>query len=613
MKNVIKIMAAVAISLSAASCEKFLTADPISEISASNFFATENDLTLYCNGIMNSYTPTAEEIGTGDDMYSDLSSSKTSADYNRPGVWGPSKQGGWTVASWKGIRTANILLDKLPNSKKNVSEAVYNHYEGVGRFWRAYLYYDKMTTFGDVPWVDHALDISETDILFADRTDREEVFHHMLEDINFACDNMQYKGYERVINKYVALAFKARMCLFEGTFRKYHSVNPSTGKAWTGAYESSNQILDECIAACNTLISDGVFSLTTGKPEEDKTGCFAQLWRNADLRSSKEAIWIREYDFDGLAKGHELTWRVNSGTYNQQSAPIKTYMHMFLKLDGTPIAPDGDKVSLNEEFNNRDYRLINTVNHPGWTYETSGGATRLKYAMMGSYTYSGYNWIKWSEEKEANYSSGKNNNDIPLLRYAEVLLNYAEAMAERGKMTSDVWGITIGQLRERAGVKSIYPGDAGYVVDTWLRDYFSGKCSDNTLLEIRRERACELMLEGLRINDLNRWKCGEFTSKRNTNNTCWQGIWVTPDEAKNGLVFNGETYVFPTDGSAAPTGKGFSISTSTADTNYTFSEGTYGYIQYNYKLFWDDYMYVHPIPDSALTMNTNMSQNKGWE
>lgn len=631
MKNTIKFIKpilAAAVILTGVSCEKFLTTEPIDKVEAKKFFASENELLLYANGMMNSYTPDAIAIGIDGDRYCDFVCTKTSQDYNRPGVWGSNKQGGWDISSWKNIRRANILLDKMGNSKGNVTEAVYNHYEGVGRFWRAYFYYAKMQTFGNVPWMDHALDISEDAILKAPRTDREELFHHMLEDMNFACDNMLTKGYERVINRNVALAFKARACLYEGTYRKYHSVNPSTEQPWNNKYEKADEILRECVAACEELMKAG-FSLTTGNPDDTENGCFAKIWRNTDLLSNKEAIWIREYDM-GLAVMSELTWIFNTGTKDQQPAPTKTYVNMFLKLDGTPI--DTDQVSLTKEFDGRDYRLINTVNHEGWMYTKNNGSKAKKGINMGSYTYTGYNFIKWSMEREENYSKGRADNDIPIFRYAEVLLNYAEAKAELGEMSADVWDKTVGELRRRAGVTSIYPASGDYKEDAWLKKYYGGSLS-NTILEIRRERVCELGLEHLRLEDLYRWHCGHLVVNRDTDNAGWRGIWVTKEEAElewkepepeskdkpkvisGGLKFQGGTYIFPInpDKDHSPaTGMGVAISNKTSDQNYSFSEGTYGYIMYNYKLEWNDRMYVHPIPDSAMTLNPDLGQNPKW-
>lgn len=596
----IHILLSAAAVASLASCEKFLSTEPVDQISSSSYFKTEKDLELYANGLIQSYKPTGESIGQGDN-YSDLISSKTSTDFYRPGIWIPSKQTGWEVSSWKGIRRANILIEGIEKNKGKFSEEIYNHYMGVARFWRAYFYFAKVKTFGDVPWIDHTLKPGD-ELLTAGRDDRELVMHNVLEDLNFACENMSgSKTYDGVINKYVGLALKSRVCLFEGAYRKYHSVNPSTNQPWKGQYESSADFYRAASAAAREIMDSQKYSLLTGSAST----VYNDIWRNTNFHKTTESIWSVEYMDGDSPVYNELTWRVNSGTYDQQCAPTKNLMRMFLNLDGTLAKPD---VSINNEFTNRDWRLINTVHGPGHTYTTTSGAETLK-PLNFSYTFTGYQFRKWSQEKEENYSKGRNTNDIPIFRYAEVLLNYAEAEAELGNSDMrTVWNETIKPLRERAGVKNIYPGDAGYTEDKWLKEYYNDPSLSNVILEIRRERVTEMILEDLRVDDLFRWNCGDLIVDRKTGNQGWMGIYVTADEAKNGLVFNGTKYTF-TKASAT----GYKVGTSTADSNHSFSEGSYGYLIYNYKLEWLDRDYVRPIPTSALTKNPNLGQNYGWE
>jgi hypothetical protein len=312
---------------------------------------------------------------------------------------------------------------------------------------------------------------------------------------------------------------------------------------------------------------------------------------------------------DPLNVFNELTWKVNSDTYGQQYSPTKDLVDMFLTLDGTPIA--SDQVSLTQEFDNRDYRLIQTIHGPGHTYETAAGATELK-PINWTATSTGYAFIKWSVEVEKNYSSGRANNSLPILRYAEVLLNYAEAKAELGQMTEAIWNKTVGALRERAGVKNIYPGGAGYTEDEFLKNYYASSpiSLSNTILEIRRERATELIMEdGLRVDDVYRWGVANLIVDRYNNNQGWRGIYVSEDEYKNGFDFNGTHYTFGSSRSKTS----YKVGTSTADQNFTLSEGTKGYLIYNYKLEWDDKRYLRPIPSTATTLNPALGQNPGWE
>ena len=215
--------------------------------------------------------------------------------------------------------------------------------------------------------------------------------------------------------------------------------------------------------------------------------------------------------------------------------------------------------------------------------------------------------MKFSIEMEENYSKGKNDNDYPILRYGEVLLNYAEAQAElgNGNLSKDDWDKTIGALRARAGVANVYPDgawDCG-----WLKAYY-GNLS-NILTEIRRERTVELLAEGLRVQDLYRWKLGPRIVERQTNNQGWQGVWVPKDQVA-GMMYNGGKYTFTADKPEA--GFGYNVSGNTADQNHSFSEGDHGFLIYNYKLEWNDKMYVRPLPQTALNVNKNLVQNYGW-
>ncbi len=598
--------------MATASCEDFLNTSPVDQVDADTWFNSETNLQLYANGFLVSYLPSESTIGLND-AYCDLVATKTSSDYYRPGIWNSSKQDGWDYDDWKGIRSANYMIENMVDCEGEVTEEVYNHYAGVARFWRAYLYYSKVRNFGDVPWIDHVPDVDD-ELLYAGRDDRELVMHHVLEDLTFACENLLGSNYvegRTQISKWVALAFKSRVCLYEGTYRKYHEVNPSSNEPWNTRYESADDFLREAAAAAEELMLDGGFSLyNTGNPSTD----FRTVFTSMSPTATDEVIWCREYN-DELSVYNELTWYFNSSTYGQQYSPTKDLVNMFLTTDGTPITTD--EVSLPDEFENRDWRLIQTVHGPGHTYLTNTGETRLK-SINFTFTFTGYAFIKWSMEEEKNYSATKCENSLPILRLAEVLLNYAEAKAELGLMTEDIWNQTIGALRERAGVVNIYPGSAAYVEDDRLKAYYAGSSVglSNTLLEIRRERATELIMEmGLRVDDIYRWKLGELIVKRFNNNQGWKGIYLSADDYANGFVFNETTYGGKSDTVAAWTqtsATSYNIGTSTADGNFSLSGTDSGYLIYNYQLEWDDRMYVKPIPDTALTLNPELKQNYGW-
>jgi hypothetical protein len=600
------VIAAVLVSFS--SCSDFLDRTPTNKISASTYFASETDLKMYANGLIESGLPGFTTVAVnGDDAFSDIVATKSGSDYYHPGLWNASKGSGWSSGNFSFIRRCNYMLDNMSRAKGNVSSAVYNHYEGVARFWRAYAHYGKMQAFGNIPWIDHVFQKDDS-ALFAARQDREYVFHKILEDMDFAGANClassEYLINSRTyVNKWVVLAYEARMCLYEASFRKYRSVNPSTNQPWTNQYETSEQLFQKCALICKEIMDSQVFSLhNTGNPKTD----FTALFKSENIPTD-EVIWSRQANV-AMSVTHDVTWYYRSATYGQKYSPTKELVDMFLTLDGTPIA--SDQVDVNDEFTNRDWRLCQTVSGPGYTYTPASGKDTLRGPDF-SCCLVGYEFNKWCIDVATNYSQSLSNNSVPILRYAEVLLNYAEAEAELGQMTEDIWNSTIGLIRKRAGVKNIYPGSASYVKDTFLENYYNSNglaAVSDLLLEIRRERATEMIMEnGLRVNDLKRWGLASMIQKR-YNNQGWRGIYLTTDQVKNGFTINGYKYTLGKSTTAAS----YALANTGADATWSLSEKTYGYLIYNYKLEWDDKMYTDPIPITALTLNPKLEQNYGW-
>lgn len=597
------------------SCSDFLDRTPTNSIQASIYFANETELKLYCNGLIESGMPDFTTVAVnGDDSYSDLIATKSSSDYYHPGLWNASKGSGWSSGSFSFIRRCNYMLDNMSRAKGNVSTEVYNHYEGVARFWRAYAHFGKLKAFSNIPWIDHVLQKDDS-LLYASRQDREYVFHKILEDMDFAGTNClatsDYLINSRTyVNKWVVLAYEARMCLYEASYRKYHSVNPTTNEPWNNKYETSEQLFQKCADICKIIMDSKVFKLhSTGNPKVD----YSEMFKSEAIPTD-ETIWSRQASA-AMGVTHDVTWYFRSATYGQKYSPTKDLVDMYLKLDGTPIA--NDAVDVNDEFTDRDWRLSQTVSGPGYTYTLSTGKDTLRGPDF-SCCLVGYEFNKWCIDVATNYSKSLSNNSVPILRYAEVLLNYAEAEAELGKMTEDIWNNTIGLLRERAGVKNIYPGSASYVKDNFLETYYNGNSSGQSfpvtsdlLLEIRRERVTEMCMEnGLRTDDLKRWGRGDLIQTR-YGNQGWRGIYLTADQVKNGFKINGYTYSVSTSSSTSQ--YVYKISNTGSNSTWSLSNKTYGYLIYNYKLEWDEKMYTDPIPTTALTINPKLGQNYGWE
>lgn len=613
MKRIFATIAFSAALVAAASCEKFFTKEPTDKFSSETFFTSQNDLKLYTNGLISTAMPSAASTALGDDTWTDFCGTKASTGFFYPGgYYTAGKASGWSAGNWGFLRQVAYMLDNMESARPAVSEQIYNHYEGVARFFRAYATFNKVKMFGDCYFIDHVIK-SDDELLYAPRQDREYVIHKVIEDLQFASGNCLTEGAGintagRVyVNKYVALALASRICLYEGTYRKYHETNPSTNKPWNNEYETSEELLQMAMDFSKELIETNQFKLH---------GNFRELF-TSEVLPSDEVIWGRSYS-EELSVRHNVTYSYCSTTSSQCYSPTKDFVMMFLKSDGKPMA--SGEISVTQELNNRDKRLAATIVCPGQKKQDQSGSN-VNFSPDFTWTETGYIWLKWilTDHLSMNDSKGVCNNSVPLFRYAEVLLNYAEAAAELGKMSRDIWNATIGELRKtHGGISTIYyPVDGTYVEDEFLKGYYSNVNLNhpvnlsNTLLEIRRERAVELTMEGdSRYCDLMRWNCGDLAVIR-YNGRAWRGIWITESEAKNGFDFNGKHYTVSKTKNTNETN--YKITSSSDDKNFNLSNGTYGYLLYNYELEWDDKMYLHPIPTTASNVNPDLYQNDGWQ
>jgi hypothetical protein len=264
-----------------------------------------------------------------------------------------------------------------------------------------------------------------------------------------------------------------------------------------------------------------------------------------------------------------------------------------------------------DEVKNRDLRLKQTIRLGD--YKRIIGGTLVPAPPIFSYTFTGYQPIKWALDDMYYDSERLNNNSISEFRFAEVLLNYAEAKAELGTLTDADWAATIGVLRTRGGITAGLTAKPT-VVDPYLVAKYFPDITDPVILEVRRERGIELCLEGFRFADILRWKRGELMNQE------WNGFYVpalvTPmDLNEDGILdvafyqgtkpspaVSGVTYV---DVSALVGGK---------TNSQLLKNGTSGELTWmnNIVRKWEDKMYYYPIPATDLITNPNLGQNPGW-
>lgn len=575
------------------SCGDYLDKEPVNKISSSEFFANKEELELYANGLYTQFIPSAEDLtssgsGTCDYLATSTTSSFLQSDYDAD------KASGWTYSAWNNLFQCNYFLENI--DRASADAATLNHYRGVARFWRAWFYFDKVKTYSNVPWYSNTIDAGDSIQLYRQRDDRELVMDSVLADLDYACANLTTDATASV-NRYIALAFKSRVCLYEGTFRKYHAVNPATNTAWHEA-GSDRRWLRECVSASEELMNSGKYSLVnTGNPEKDYRSLF-----QSEKPLTQEVIMAREYSTE-LAATHNVTQKFNSaGNDTRRWSPTQEFVNTYLNRDGSRFtdSPDYDTKTFAENCRNRDCRLAQSVITPSYMKNING--TTQHYNPTWAVTMTGYQVIKFNLDDTYYEQTSRCANAIPIFRYAEVLLNEAEAKAELGEMDESVWNKTIRPIRERAGVD----GKAPQTADPYLVSYFDNKVTDKWILEIRRERGIELFFEcqGLRFDDLMRWDEGQLMTKP------WGSIYIGSKNVAIDSNGDGTADLMVVDKKPSSTKSGIYYVNLAKSKFYTFSNGRLYITNEN---VWDERRYVHPIPKAALVKNPDLKQNYGWE
>lgn len=581
------------VTLALCSCNDYLDKKLISKIDSEKFFANEEQLQLFANGLYLNMTPDAENLTTGGSTCDYLARNTTSPLLEKK--FTVNQMSGWNIGAWKDLFRINYFLEHM--DKAACTPEVINHYRGIARFWRALFYFDKVKSYGDVPWYNYTIQADDTTSLYKPRDNREMVMDSVLQDINYACDHIMNRA-ETTVTPWMALAMKSRICLFEGTYRKYHTVNPSTGEAWKDA-TAPQRFLQESISASEKIINSGKFKLyNTGKPEADYRHIFQQ---EAPVR--QEVIWAKEYSAE-LSSYHNLTQLfVSSGNQSNRWSPTQEFVNTYLNRDGSRFTDTSGYETKNfvQNSTNRDCRLAQSMMMPGYTKLNNNGE-KIETTPDWSVTMTGYQVIKYNMDGTFYEVTNHSSNAVPVIRYAEILLNEAEAKAELGQMTSQVWNKTIRLLRERAGVNGRIPTTA----DPYLVSYYDNKVTDMWLLEIRRERAVELFFEGggLRYDDLMRWKQGEMLTKK------LGSIYIGAKNTAVDTNGDGINDLIVVDKMPASRNPNLTYVDLSKTRFYTFKDGRL-YVANNNV--WEDKKYTHPIPTAARVKNPNLAQNDGWE
>ncbi|WP_199139034.1 RagB/SusD family nutrient uptake outer membrane protein [Pedobacter sp. ASV12] len=577
------------------SCEKdFLQRDPQSNVTAASFFKTPADLQTYTNGLYGQL-----QFGH-DDLNSDnISNYNASGEVDNlvRGTISQNNYGGWDKSDWGSLRSINYLLDHVGTVTGNQAEI--NHYIGIARFFRGWFYFSKVKKYSNVPWYGSVLS-SEDEALYKGQDPRADVVNHILEDLQFAADNIQANGGNTRITKWAALTLLARFALHEGTFRKYHDE--------LGLGNDYNRFLKIAADATSKIMTEGGFSIyNTGKGGED----YRNLFSSNTLANNKEIILWADFD-QKIGRGN------NSHTvFDYTYALSKSLADSYLKTDGTPVAAN-NTLLFTQMFANRDPRMMETIGYPGFVQT----GTTVPYKIKA--TLGGLNQIKfYPRATELIQGWQLNFTDLPIFRLAEVLLINAEAKAELGELTQADLDKTINLLRKRVNMPNL---DMGVAQDPALAAMYPNATAANkaVLLEIRRERRVELACEGLRYDDLMRWKSGMLLQNSQVGMyvPALGAMDVTGDGVEDIAILASPSDESPIANLPASVkaglGKYYLKDASGNNTNFYLTNGTSGFIAFTRdrdqpRIFVEPKYYYRPIPIGQISLNPKLKQVFGWD
>ena len=549
------------------SCD-LLNNDPYDSFTKDNFFTSETNVEMYCNYFYSEWTGYGNGGGQGDFYYQWLNDNQVNTGIE---PWGfkqvEATDGTWN-ACYQEIRRANILLDEVDNVDMPAASKAY--YKSLARLYRGWQHFCLVRKFGDCYWVDKTLTTEDATILYGKRHDRNTVMDNILVDLNYAVDNMgdMYADSRTAYNVHVANAMKSQVCLFEGTYAKYHQQDAARAEKY----------LKEAKTASEAIINSGKFELTPGAEG------YRANYNSLDLAGNKEMILYKQYVLGVL---YHATQDYCCGS-TQTSGLSRSAFNAYLMKDGAlPTGEDKgvlgtegydkDKPVIYHLLEARDPRLAQQID--GYLAYVGNGRKRYE-GMKGQESVAentvstGYGILKFDEpETEGKYRQATNGNstDGPIFWLAEILLNHAEACAELGEDAAAT--ASVNKLRARAGMPNL----------KLQNDPANNMGVSDLIWEVRRERRVELMFD---LNDrywsLIRWhQLDKLDTQKYPEQT--QGAWI-----EAGWPIDPKSVVL--------------------------TEGDHGYIECrtaDHRVF-EEKHYLAPIPQGQIDLNSNLTQNPGW-
>ncbi|MDR2121417.1 MAG: RagB/SusD family nutrient uptake outer membrane protein [Tannerella sp.] len=551
------------------SCEKGFDLYPRDKYSEATFFQNEEQFKLYANQFY--YSLPGPGANLNRDTYSDLLVA-WSANTVSNGSYYPTPTGVGNVwaDSYKWIRNTTYLLEKaqlVPQLADRIKS-----YKGEAHFFRAMACYNLLKDFGGVPVIDKVLDLEDNELLYGKRNTREETVDYIFEDLDNAVSSLPEEAAiaendKGRVSKEAALALKARIALFEGTWRKYRN-------------QDGTDFLNMAAAASQEVIHGNRYQLFDRRDVlgDDSYRYFFILDKmktniaNLTKADQNEYILTNKFDVDFRT--------AESPSAHQSPSVTKKFADLFLCRDGLPTDKSPlfqGRLTAESEYENRDLRMTNVLQKPftrfwanyppeynrKWEDPFAGG--NIYDINFGNTTRTAYYSVKFRVEIAAPFGV-----DYPVIRLAEVLLIHAEALYEKnGFITDEQLDLTINKLRARAGLPRL------------TNDFVTAN-GLNMQTEIRRERTIELFIEGFRFDDLRRWKTAEYEMPQALKGVLWTGTQYDTDPRWSDVNF-------PTDADGH-------IIIESAD-----------------KRTFEEKHYLFPLPTRQILLNPELEQNPGWK
>jgi len=548
--------------------QNFLDQIPKDTPTEGYFWKTVNDLEVFANGFY-------PDLGGwpshgGGPYWADNNSDNMIPgipDQRLSGLITISDANGW---NWGSIRSVNLFLQKSQEviEANGGTNADIDHLIGEGYWFRAKLYFDKLQMFGGVPWIDQPLQTNSDEYLFAPRESRDFIADKILSDLDMAISLMKDDAGEFRLNRFIALALKSRVALYEGAWEKYHN-----GTVFGINNSDPNKYFTISAAASKAIMDQGPYRInnSTGTIED-----YITIFNQEDLTSNPEVMFWKKYQIGFNATNAQRA----VGFIPGNTGASKAFINSHLCLDGMPIAVSdlykGDN-TLQDEFINRDPRLNANIYNIGDAINQNHNIERIPIDKGGeNRCTSGYFIKKGSKHdlvlQQTDFGS---TTAYIYFRFAEILLNYAEAKAELGTLTQEDIDITINVIRKRAGMPEMFISSIQFDPN-W--DFPS---LSPILNEIRRERRVEFGVEGHRLRDLLRWRAHELFKL-----------------APKGFKYHPEDYADVSNFSPFVDAEGYLE--------------PYQIIQPGELGFDPERDYLLPIPLNQLKLNNNLTQNPGW-